>query len=306
MLVRVAQLVATVLVTWFVITRAGFGMAELQGLELTGWRPDWALIVVSSVILFAGYFSTGFLWGRIVHDLGGPAPPVFESVGLFMIANLGRYVPGKVWQIAGLAVLAKGKGIAASTAIAAAVLGQGLALVAATLLGLASGWTLLEGTAWRWIVPVALLGGVLLALLPAVFRAVSGLWFRLAGSTRPEGLEPVAALRWFGVTLGSWLLYAGSFWVLVRGLGFEAAPVPTASAFAAAYVLGYVMVFAPAGIGVREGFLVVLLSPQLGPGASGAVAVIARIWTTLIEVIPAAAFWAHHLTTDDGAPKPRD
>jgi len=44
----------------------------------------------------------------------------------------------------------------------------------------------------------------------------------------------------------------------------------------------------------------------LGPGAAGAVAVIARIWTTVVEVIPAAAFWTRHITTADGAPTSRD
>lgn len=287
-------------------TRAGLSLADVQGLELSGWTPNWAMLALSVLTLLAGYFSTGFLWGRIVHDLGGPTLPTFVSVRMFMVANLGRYVPGKLWQIAGLAILARQRGVAAPTSIAAAVVGQGLALIAATLLGLAAGWSLIEGTIWQWVVPGALFGGLLVGLHPSVFRALSGVCFRLARTPEPEGLEPFAALGWFAFTLGSWVLYAGSFWMLVRGLGLDAAPVPTASAFAAAYVLGYVMVFAPAGIGVREGFLVVLLSPQLGPAASGAVAVIARVWTTLTEVIPAAAFWTLHLTTAERAPESRD
>jgi len=289
-----------------VTTRAGLGLADMQSLDLSGWTPNWSLVALSVLTLLAGYFSTGFLWGRIVQDLGGPTLPTFVSVRMFMVANLGRYVPGKVWQIAGLAVLAKERGVAPPTSIAAAVVGQGLALIAASLLGLTAAWPLIEHTIWQWVVPAALVGAVLLGLVPPVFHAVSGMCFRLARTPEPEGLEPLAALRWFGFTLGSWILYAGSFWILVRGLGLEAAAVPTASAFAAAYVLGYVMVFAPAGIGVREGFLVALLSPQLGPAASGAVAVIARVWTTLTEVIPAATFWTHHLTTLKGVPEARE
>ena len=281
-------------------------MADLQSLDLSGWALDWALVALSVLTLLAGYVSTGFLWGLIVRDLGGPTLATSVSVRLFMIANLGRYVPGKIWQIAGMAVLAKEKRVAPATSIAAAVLGQGLALVAASLIGLASGWTLIAGTVWQWVVPGVLLGGLLLGLLPSVFHGVANVCFRLARTAKPEGLEPLVALRWFGFTLGSWVLYSGSFWLLVRGLGLEVAPVPTASAFAAAYVLGYVMVFAPAGIGVREGFLVVLLSPQLGPAASGAVAVIQRLWATLTEVVPAAAFWAHHLTTVQGATETRE
>lgn len=247
-----------------------------------------------------GYFTTGYLWGRITRDLGGPALPIATSVRLFMIANLGRYVPGKVWQIAGLAMLARDRGVPAATAGAAAVLGQGIALAAAFFIGLGSVWTLADGAAWRWIAPVGVLLMIAAGLVPAVFRAATGLWFRIARTDPPESLAPRHAFGWLVIGLGSWIIYAVAFWLLAVSFGLPAPPGATASAFAAAYVLGYLVVFAPAGIGVREGFLVVLLSPQLGAPAAGALALIARLWTTVIEVIPAAAFWMRHVTAPDG------
>ena len=289
--------------TWFVASRAGLTADELRSLDLSGWGPSWPLVAISCLVLLAGYFGTGLLWGHIARGLGGPALGPFVSIRLFMIANLGRYVPGKVWQIAGLAALAKSRGMPASTATAAAVLGQGIALASATLIGLGSVWALAEGATWRWAAPVVLFGIVVVGLMPPVFRAVSRLWFRLARADEPPGLTPSLAVGWLLFGLGTWVVYSAAFWLLVSGLGFAAAPLATASAFAAAYVLGYVMVFAPAGIGVREGFLVALLSPQLGAPTAGAIAVAARLWTTLIEVVPAAAFWTRHLTTNPGAPR---
>jgi hypothetical protein len=61
-------------------------------------------------------------------------------------------------------------------------------------------------------------------------------------------------------------------------------------------VLGYAMIFAPAGLGPREGFLIVFLTPHLGAAPSGVVAIVARIWTTLVEVVPAALFWIGYVT----------
>lgn len=295
-------MIATVVVTWFVANRAGLTLDEFGSLDLSTWALNWPILVSSSTVLLAGYFMTGSLWGRIVRDLGGPTLSPSVSVRLFMIANLGRYVPGKIWQIAGLAALARDRGVSGSTATASAVLGQGLSLVAASALGLGAVWTLADGAPWRWAVPVVLLGGIVVGLAPPVFRATATMWFRFARTPEPDRLDSTSAAIWLAIASTSWVLYAGGFWLLVVGLGLDAPPLATASAFAAAYVLGYVMVFAPAGIGVREGFLVALLSPQLGAGAAGAVAVSARLWTTVIEVIPAAVFWARHLTTDDGAP----
>ncbi len=295
-LVQGGRLALTVVVTWFILDRVGLGLDELAALDLGSLRPDPAWLIAASVLLLLMYFATAALWGRIVVDLGGPAIATPVAVRIFMIANLGRYVPGKVWQIAGLAALAKGRGVPATTATAAAVLGQGLALVAATAIGLGA---LLAGppAQRRWgLVVAALMGAAVLAgSLPPVFRYVAGAWFRLTRTEAPEALGAVHGIRWLLVSLVIWAGYALSFWLLVTSFGSSAPLVPTASAFAAAYVLGYLMIFAPAGVGVREGFLVAFLTPSLGLTVATAMSVVARIWTTVVEVLPAAGFWLLHV-----------
>lgn len=304
--IRLGQLVATIVVTWFVADRAGLGIAELRALDLSTWTLDWLVLCASCAILLGGYFLSAYLWGRIVHGLGGRAMPPTESVPLYMVANLGRYVPGKIWQIAALATMARQRGIPGATATAAAVLLQGIAIASALLVGLGALWSLADGAAWRWLVPGVVLGAVVVGLIPAVFRAVTDLWFRVTGTEDPPRLEVGDALGWLVLGLVNWIVYAGAFWVLVTGLGLDVAFLGAASAFAAAYVVGYLAVFAPAGVGVREASLLALLSPQLGAGTAGAVAVIARVWTTGVEVVPAAAFWARRLGRPIAPSEPDD
>jgi hypothetical protein len=280
----------------------GLGLDDLRNVDpALLWDPDPVLLGGSCALLLAGYFISAGLWGRIVRDLGGPVVPIREAVRIFMIANLGRYVPGKVWQIAGLAVLARRRGVPAATATGAAVLGQGIALVAASAVGLGA---LFRGPAelrsWGLVAMVAMGLGVALGLTPPVFRRVTALWFRFARQEVPEALRSAHRLRWIGLFFANWVLYAFSFWVLTTSFGHRADLIPVGSAFAAAYVLGYLMIFAPAGLGVREGFLVAFLTPHLGLGPSGALAVVARIWTTVVEVVPAAAFWMREVATTEG------
>jgi uncharacterized membrane protein YbhN (UPF0104 family) len=250
------------------------------------------LLAASCLALLAGYFMSAALWGRIVVDLGGPRLPAFQAVQLFMVANLGRYLPGKVWQIAGLAVLARGRGVPAATATGAAVLGQGVSLVAATLVGLVALATGPEQVrTWGMAGAAALGAGVLVGLTPPVFRRVVALWFRLARQDPPEVLGPGHAVTWLVLFVANWALYAFSFWVLAASFGHTGDVLPVASAFAAAYVLGYLMIFAPAGVGVREASLVAFLTPLMGPGAAGVLALVARVWTTVVELVPAGIFW---------------
>lgn len=304
-LLRLLQLTATIVVTWFVVVQAGLSYEAVAQLDLTEWAFRWPHIVASCLGLWFGYCLNSALWGRIVTDLGGPAIPLAVSIRLFFIANLGRYVPGKVWQIAGLVALAKGRGVPPATASAAAVLGQGIALLGATAVGLGAVWTFADGAAWRWVAPALVIAIPAVGLIPQFFHWSATLWFRLAKTTPPDGLSPMTAMRWLLAGIVIWMVYACSFWLLVSGLGHDPGFLVTAPAFAAAYVLGYLMVFAPAGIGIREGFLLAILSPHLGAGVAGAVALIQRLWTTVLEIVPAAAFWAHHVASADGVTEPR-
>jgi len=295
---RLAQATATVAVTWFIVTRAGLSLEDLRQLESGVFDIRPGLLLASCATLFAGYMSTALIWARIVRDLGGPRLPAHDAVRLFMIGNLGRYVPGKVWQIAALAALARQRGVPATTATAAAILGQGTGLGAAMAIGLGAAWQYGAGEAWRWGVPALILGGITVGLLPPVFDAVSRLWFRVAKSDPPASLSYRDGVRWIFLSIGSWIVYAVSFWLFARGLGLELGLLTGASAFAAAYVLGYLVVFAPAGLGVREGFLIALLTSTIGVGAATALAAASRLWTTVVEVVPAAAFWTRHLATN--------
>jgi glycosyltransferase 2 family protein len=304
-LLRALQLAVTVAVTWLILERLGPGLDELAGVDPALWVPDPVLLVAASLLLLVAYFVSAALWGLIVRELGGPRLPLSEAIPIFMIANLGRYVPGKIWQIAGLAALARGKGVAPATAAASAVLGQGIALVAASAVGLGA---LLAGPEsyrrWGLLGAAAVLATIALLSVPGVFRRLAHAWFRLARTDAPSDLGMRHGLRWLVLYAGNWVLYALSFWVLSRSLGLDGALLPVASAFAAAYVLGYVMVFAPAGLGPREGFLIVFLTPHVGAAPAGVLAIVSRLWTTGVELVPAGIFWLRWLGGSSRADAP--
>jgi hypothetical protein len=300
-LIRAGQLALTVAVTWFIVDRVGLDLAALGGLGAEEWLPDPLLFTAACLLLLTGYFVSASVWGLIVRELGGPAIPAGEAVRLFMIANLGRYVPGKVWQIAGLAALAKGRGVPAGTATAAAVLGQGIALVAAAAIGMGAFLAGPERFRFWGTAGAVVVGGVIvLVSIPTVFARLAGLWFRISRTETHRELGSLHGLRWLGLYLVGWVLQAGAFWVLSQSLGLDGPLVPVASAFAAAYVLGYAMIFAPAGLGPREGFLILFLTPHFGATSSGVIAVVARLWTTLVELVPAGLFWTRYVAAGGG------
>ena len=310
--VGVLQVGFTVVVTWFIFDRVGVDLARLGTLDSAEWRPRPALFLASCVVLVGGYLWSASMWGRIVRDLGGPRLPVWTTVRVFMVANLGRYVPGKVWQIAGLAYLARREGVQASVATGAAILGQGIALLGAVLVGM--GVLLGANEFWGEIGLGGLVTGIgaavtiiAVVVIPRFFRHVVAFWFRLT-RTDPlgDGLgSGNAGLRWLVLYVMNWGIYATAFWLLYLSFGESGTFLQVGPAFAAAYVAGYIAIFAPAGAGIREGVLVVLLQPIMAREAAVVLAIIARLWTIALEVIPAALLsvgWRRSHRTGQSAP----
>src|SRR5690348_290485 len=93
-----------------------WGNLQAQPVE---WRLSPAWIVTSVLVVFAAYAGLIEAWRRIVLSMG-------ERLGfgtaarIWFLASLGKYVPGKVWAVAGAAVLAQRAGVDPSVAVAAA------------------------------------------------------------------------------------------------------------------------------------------------------------------------------------------
>ena len=284
----------TATVTWFIFDRLGVDFALLGTLDGAGWRPRPVLFLSSCVVLAAGYVWSAAVWGLLVRDLGGPSLPLRTTVRVFMVANLGRYVPGKVWQIAGLAYLAKREGVPASVATGAAILGQGVALLGAALVGTGvvfGAGDVLEtiGTGARTVGVGAALTAIAVVVIPRSFRHVVAFWFRLTRTDAPVGSlgGGSAGLRWLTLYVMNWGIYTTAFWLLYLSFWEWRAFIQVGPAFAAAYVAGYVAIFAPAGAGIREGVLVALLQPIMTSEVAVLLAVVARLWTTAVELVPA-------------------
>jgi hypothetical protein len=97
----------------------------------------------------------------------------------------------------------------------------------------------------------------------------------------------------------AWLVAGYALYWVVTGLAFAAlmaalhplavADVPLVmAAFAAAYAAGFLALLTPAGLGVREGVLVVALAPVLPAGPALVVALVSRVWMMLVELAGAA------------------
>lgn len=275
------QLVVAGVVVYMAWAAISKNWTEFRSLHVSlKLRPGWIALSVLGVCL--SYATSVEAWRRI---LAGWAQhlPYGRAARIWLIANLGRYIPGKVWSVAGLMVLAQRAGVeawaatASAFAIQAVSIGTAVAFVAAAAPSAASPVRL--GAA-------ALVAVATIALL-AWDRAIQGA-ARFLGRTAPIRSLPIAAVA-ESAALGllSWTTHGVGFWMLSRGLGLPGTlPLATAAGvFAFGYILGLLALFAPGGVGVREVVLIGLLTPALGGGGAVVLSLASRILLTLTEVI---------------------
>ncbi len=275
------------LVTLAVVAFVGRALArnwdQFRSLHVTlTIGPGW--IAGSVLLVFLTYVMQVESWRRILAGWGQRL--TFRAAArVWSLANLGRYVPGKVWSVAGLVVLAQQAGVEAGPAAASAFvlqaisLGTGAAVVAAVAPGSAP--------------PLRLAAAGLAAVLTItvlVWPRTARRLGRLVNATAPlEPLRPSAVFAGAVLTVLSWGTYGAAFWMLTRGLVPDT-PLPlnaAIGAFTLGYILGVLALFAPGGVGVRELVLIGLLAPFLGSGGAVAVSVASRLLLTVLEATAA-------------------
>jgi hypothetical protein len=261
--------------------------------------PNWTIIIASGVVVLATYGLLIETWRRILGAWGsGLAFP--DAVRIWCVSNLGRYVPGKVWQIGAMSTMAEAAGVSAVAAAGSAVLNTIINIATGFLVALLAGWrsfdTLSNGNTGIGIaLLVVALGGVL--LLPTAMPYLLAIARRVTGRALDLGPIPRSAIAISLVgNIVAWLMYGAAFELFVRGV-IGQAPGTFAdyvTAYAWPYILGYLAIFLPGGIGVRDSALAVALSALklATPPQAVVVTVTSRLWLTVLELVPGFIYLA--------------
>ena len=291
--VRVTQALVGLSIVLFAIRALARNWDQLRSQPLE-WqlRPGWlALSLVLTWLMYAllilGWRSMLSGWGQRLDG--------WSAARIWILSSLGKYIPGKVWAVAGMALLSQQAGVAPWAATGSAVVMQVLAIgTGAAVAGLA-GAHILEsaqqgaGAVLALLVAAAIIS-VGLLLWPPFLRHL----LRLAAPQAVGDREPTGRGILVGIATNivAWLGYGLALWLLGRGL------LPTSglglrlaiAVFTASYLAGFLALFAPGGIGVREGLFILMLQEPLGVGAATSLALASRLLLTAAELGAAVPF----------------
>ncbi len=199
-----------------------------------------------------------------------------------------RYVPGKVFLLVERARMGSAVGIPPAAGAALAVIETLFSILAAAWVSLLA-LSYYAGDSDAYLEGVALLSTGMLFLLPIGYRFVCGLPVIKRNFPELEKVtlrlpDIIAAMPAF---ILHFLLLGLSFFLCIRSL-YELTWVNfpgLCGVYALSHMIGLVTVIAPGGLGVREGALSVQLAHIIPSGLPEVIALGARMWFTLIELV---------------------
>ncbi len=273
---RGVKLVLAIVILFFVSKQF---ITDLQQPELYQITPRIGWLIAAALFYMIALFPTMWYWRHLHAQFGYPIP-FYASLRTHYIAQLGKYVPGKALAIAIRADFTHPYGVPYGVSIILSfyevltvMAAAGIVAALVYLVDPPAGSTELlrdlgvnVHPSWLGLILVAMCG---IPLLPGVFNFVIT---KLTSKLQAVELYRLPPVRYgtlaYGLALNAvgWWIQGLSMWAMLQAV------VPTPpdltlswwaqcmAAVAFSNVAGFVIIVVPAGFGVREGMLKILLS----------------------------------------------
>ncbi len=291
MVARLLLLLAFAWIVWLVLAN----WSAIAGMAATA---HWGLLALAVASLVLANIGMAAVFAGFVQRASGQALPAGQLAGTFLVSQVAKYVPGKIWSVAMQATMlrtphATRSVLAANLELALVnlllVTGAGAAFmvwirfgIIAALLVLLIAWVLSSWASRLQVVRV--IGSTLQRAFPRLDRFLDPLGDAADGPDGSSSGRQVGLLLFLA-------MYCLGWWLLARGTTAldASACMGVVAALSLSYIVGVVSLL-PAGVGAREGALV-LLAPALGLTQADMVviAVASRMAMLAMDVLAAAA-----------------
>jgi hypothetical protein len=279
-------LIGFIVFCWFIYLRENW-----NSLAHYNWTVNWALTILSFGLFLAGYLLFGSLWSPLRFQITGLRMSLQNAFRISAMAWMGRYVPGKIWAFAGKVYLSTSDknqiaGVGTAVAVETLLFEVSGLLLAMIILPFCSTIKLMPSSAM--VASCVLIVFSLILIHPKILCPAVNSLLRLLRQNEIShcpryGMMLIIILGYMSTFL-AWGTAFTIFAHSVTPLSLTDFPIFVA-VFSISWVFGYLMLLAPAGLGVRELVMAIVLQPLLPTQADIIIVVAgARLLTTLAEM----------------------
>ena len=248
----------------------------------------WSSLVGAVFFAFMSMSYFGWMWGRLLLRRGYKVPRA-QLVSWYYTGQLGKYVPGGVWAVVGRAEMAVRGGVPRADAYSVTGLSMFTTYSAAALCAAL-------GSLLSWERPI-IGAALLLALVIGIsVYAIAPLRQRLMGLLRKvtSGTNELTAPKdMFALTIvqvPAWIMISLSTTITAHAFGAEVGVLHMFFVSSLSWLIGFLVIGAPGGLGVRESIFTGLLSASVGTSTALSLAVASRMIFVSVDFLGALIF----------------
>ena len=271
----------------FNISRTIIASLEDSKLYLAGLSFETLLMSALFYLLF--FYLRALSWNFLVKSLTS-GQKLLENLPTWFLSELTRYIPGKVWPFLARGYAIKLQKNNQKNVVFITFLDIGQLLIATLVLSLP--FLLTQGISFflqtNYLIP-------LLIVLPLVFliiifsikgaikeKIVSIIKFLSRKKPRKSFLFKAIAFQFI-----SWIIFSLATYILFRFSPTNHNILLILSAIVTSWLVGYLSVITPMGLGVREGAMALFLSNFLPAGYAVVIPVVSRLLIVMVELVNA-------------------
>lgn len=282
-------------IAWLVGQQFYQSFTKVDWDELT-LRPTW--IALACFFYVAGLGCSGWYWLLLLRFFSQDAQ-LFPSMRAYYVSHLGKYIPGKAVALLMRGGLITSPKVDFTVAILCAFYEVLTTMAAGALVGsviFAFMPVKVEADMWHPMWLALLLAGVAgVPLCPIIFNTIVG---KLAKRFQKKDQGPLPKINFRMLLLGlavtslGWCFLGLSFWATVQSVTIESVTLDWQNflsftgAVSISYVAGFLVIFLPGGMLVRESLLLLVF-----PNRVTAIGLLRVIWTAVEIIVSAGLYW---------------
>ena len=257
-------------------------------------EADWGLLCAAALAQLMYFTATVVSWRKVLQLATGRIIGFGEGLAQILLVNFGKYIPGKVWGLAARGKRLSEMGFGLGDIARASYLEQMLLILVGLWLAFLCAALVFDATVY-WIAVLLVTIAILL------FRYGAKVLHGLAIVFPPaEAAASVFELR-IGVGavlglsmgyIGVWLFLAITFMFVCTAfvdIELTRVTVPVfVLSLTAGFLAGFVALFAPGGVGVREGVGAALLANVMSLEDAVLLMLMVRLWVVVMELLAGA------------------
>ena len=263
-------------------------------------KPDIGVFIGSMLLYFAYKVTLASLW-HYITKLDNAGIKYGDAIRSYLYSILGKYIPGKVFMLAARVPAYEKEGVPIRKVAVCFLLENVCTLLGAAFLFLISLLFFPNDVLKDYMVAVILF---IVLFFVCIHPKIMNFFLRLVGKIiKKNDMEiPFSYLQMLKIVvlfIGNWLIVGTGFYMLVTSI-YE---IPASQllyvggVYGLSAIIGILSIFAPSGIGVREGIMVLGLALIMPNEFAVIIGIVSRLWATVAELILVlGAFIAEKIT----------